>query len=436
MSDENIDLLTENFSTASEEEKLALSSAFDGKATPEEIELLKNSEQNQSETVQKLLQQIIDNQKGIVLYQSAMMHGINPNQKVDVVDLSSQSQNIIDKKSLLSYINSLVGQNGITTKDKKAILNFIQKSYRIDKNGKGFNINVPRHIVYSSLNDNRAERSIVVNNIVDLIKQSVMIEVEKNTKKSRKPYVDEYYRFYVPVRINSDIYTIRLVAENQNKNNLFNIVKPSVYDVIIDKKRTSPKVTNAPVLRSPNNSINHFQQNTSAEQITIREMLTNVEDADGNVYYQPAVTDGAENSADKQGTINESNPNIYFQSVKQGIWDKNVTPVNIQVDSVPNFDNVKDLKNWIQENLNLLGDVTIKDNNRIVHFSKSNIGRSMKGVNRDSAKRESYSGLKELVENAVYGYNNLLISDILKEITDKKFITMLLFIITKFMVLK
>ncbi len=71
MSDENIDLLTENFSTASEEEKLALSSAFDGKATPEEIELLKNSEQNQSETVQKLLQQIIDNQKGIVLYQSA-----------------------------------------------------------------------------------------------------------------------------------------------------------------------------------------------------------------------------------------------------------------------------------------------------------------------------------------------------------------------------
>lgn len=101
----------------------------------------------------------------------------------------------------------------------------------------------------------------------------------------------------------------------------------------------------------------------------------------------------------------EQENNIFYQSVQQGILDKNVTPVNIQVNSVPNFDNVKDLKNWIQENLNLLGDVTIKDNNRIVHFSKSNIGRSMKGVNRDSAKRESYSGLKELVENAVYGYN-------------------------------
>ena len=270
--------------------------ALQGQADKIDVEQLKNAVSGLQHGGK--LEYILNNQNEKTFYQSAMMQGINPNQKVDVVDLSSQSQNIIDKKSLLSYINSLVGQNGITTKDKKAILNFIQKSYRIDKNGKGFNINVPRHIVYSSLNDNRAERSIVVNNIVDLIKQSVMIEVEKNTKKSVKPYVDEYYRFYVPVRINSDIYTIRLVAENQNKNNLFNIVKPSVYDVIIDKKRTSPKVTNAPVLRSPNNSINHFQQNTSAEQITIRDMLTNVEDADGNVYYQPAVTAGAETSAE------------------------------------------------------------------------------------------------------------------------------------------
>ena len=71
-----------------------------------------------------------------------------------------------------------------------------------------------------------------------------------------------------------------------------------MYDVIIDKKRTSPKVTNAPVLRSPNNSINHSQQNASAEQITIRDMLSNVEDADGNIYFQSAATAGAETSAE------------------------------------------------------------------------------------------------------------------------------------------
>jgi len=110
-------------------------------------------------------------------------------------------------------------------------------------------------------------------------------------------------------------------------------------------------------------------------------------------------------SVDNRGTFDESDPNIYFQSVQQGVLDKNVTPVNIQVDSVPNFDNVKDLKNWIQENLNLLGDVTIKDNNRIVKLSKTNISRSLKGIGRNDVKRNSYSSLKELIENAVYGYN-------------------------------
>ncbi len=133
----------------------------------------------------------------------------------------------------------------------------------------------------------------------------------------------------------------------------------------------------------------------------VLESQTRVQFPRGNKNSNNSITD----KEDIIKAVYKNAPNIFYQSVKQGIWDKNVTPVNIQVDSVPNFDNVKDLKNWIQENLNLLGDVTIKDNNRIVHFSKSNIGRSMKGVNRDSAKRESYSGLKELVENAVYGYN-------------------------------
>lgn len=97
--------------------------------------------------------------------------------------------------------------------------------------------------------------------------------------------------------------------------------------------------------------------------------------------------------------INDFNPNnnIYYQS-------DSIKPIELQKDSVPNFEKVADLKNWIEENLNLLGDVQIKSNNRTVHFSKSNIGRSMKGINRNSTKRNSYAILKELVENSVYGY--------------------------------
>lgn len=84
------------------------------------------------------------------------------------------------------------------------------------------------------------------------------------------------------------------------------------------------------------------------------------------------------------------------------IRKNNIIPVEIQDDSVPKFEKIAQLKNWISENLNLIGDITIKQNGRNVQFSKSNISRSMKGVNRSEAKRNSYSKLRELVENAIY----------------------------------
>lgn len=84
--------------------------------------------------------------------------------------------------------------------------------------------------------------------------------------------------------------------------------------------------------------------------------------------------------------------------------DIKIKPINIENDSVPNFEKISDLKGWIIEKLNLLGNVNIKSNNRTVNFSKSNIGRSMKGISRNEVKRNSYASLRELVENAIYGY--------------------------------
>jgi len=113
LSDENIDLLTENFSTASEEENLALSSAFEGKATPEEIELLKNSEQNQSETVQKLLQQIIDNQKGIVLYQKGNTYFQTVSSLVDKQYYNTDGSKVVNILNPLDYdyvVNNSTGE--------------------------------------------------------------------------------------------------------------------------------------------------------------------------------------------------------------------------------------------------------------------------------------------------------------------------------------
>lgn len=100
----------------------------------------------------------------------------------------------------------------------------------------------------------------------------------------------------------------------------------------------------------------------------------------------------------KSGTIDEHIGTSFYQS------DIKIKPINIEKDSVPNFENISELKNWISENLNLIGDIEIKSNNRIVQFSKSSISRSMKGVNRNNAKRNSFAGLRELVQNAFYSY--------------------------------
>ncbi len=81
---------------------------------------------------------------------------------------------------------------------------------------------------------------------------------------------------------------------------------------------------------------------------------------------------------------------------------KNIIPIKIEENSVPNFEKINDLKEWIFENLPLLGIIEIKSNGRKVQFSKTAINRSLKGVYRDDTKRNSYAYLKHIVESSVF----------------------------------
>lgn len=235
-------------------------------------------------------QGIFDNANPDIYYQSAMISGINPKQKIDVVDLTSKFANAqnLTRKDLSNYLKTLIGTS-LKSKDKKAILNFVNRSKRVGKQ----NVYMPDHIANSSKVENKykGERNTAVNNITDLVQNSVLIDIEPNRKKQSKPDVDNYLRFYVPVKINSDIYTVRISAENNTKNNLFNILDGNIYDVIIDKKiqvSAHSMSQGQSRLMKPvsNNSINGNAANINPETITIEEMLKNVQNPDGEAYYQ------------------------------------------------------------------------------------------------------------------------------------------------------
>jgi hypothetical protein len=124
---------------------------------------------------------------------------------------------------------------------------------------------------------------------------------------------------------------------------------------------------------SSSDSINENVENFNPDKLTVEEMLKGVKDSDGKAYYQ---------------SVNEN---------------EKIKPINIETDSVPNFEKMKDLKQWIFDNLKLIGNIEIKSNKKVVQFSKTSLNRSLKGVNRNNVKKNSYSGLRELVENSIYG---------------------------------
>lgn len=83
---------------------------------------------------------------------------------------------------------------------------------------------------------------------------------------------------------------------------------------------------------------------------------------------------------------------------------RKVAPVNIEAGLVPDFDKINELKDWIFENVSLVGMTEILSNKRMVMFSKSNVNRSLKDAGRKEVRRNSYAKLKGILENSIYCY--------------------------------
>ncbi len=217
-----------------------------------------------------------------------------------------------------------------------------------------------------------------INNNFNTVNQEEIEDVKKYILNNQLPSADEAYKYAE----NGNSY---LRTKIEDAREMY-----SRYDNSIKKieENYNLKLSKAKTEKQKNKLKNDYE-------LQINKANKMLEDTKQMIINQ--INDTFEN----QGTFDESNSNVYHQFNET---DKKIEPINIDSDSVPNFEKVSELKKWIEDNLNLIGNVVIKDNSRKVQFSKSNISRSMKRTFKNEVKRNSYAGLKELVENSIYSH--------------------------------
>ena len=201
---------------------------------------------------------------------NALRSGVDLDEKVAVVDVSDAlPRKKMSNKDILHFIRGLVQQhNAIASADKQAIFSILPKDVR--------------HITYSSnkrsTTSERKAREASLLSIESLVENAVLIESIPNRKKKKKPDVRSYHRFYVPIRIDEKLHTVRIVAEEQNGVVTLNPTDVNIYDVIIEKKTPRPLAGISSVIGTAGDP----------SVISIREMLAGVKGADGKTYYQQA----------------------------------------------------------------------------------------------------------------------------------------------------
>ena len=78
-----------------------------------------------------------------------------------------------------------------------------------------------------------------------------------------------------------------------------------------------------------------------------------------------------------------------------------VSPVKVD-DTVPHFDSFSQLKHYIFNELNVLGDVEIKGAGTVIHFGKDQVKRALKR-GRSDTQNQFFADVKSSVANAKYG---------------------------------
>lgn len=220
--------------------------------------------------------------------------------EVEVLDLDTMSDALKGKspKEVLAYIKEISDNTQVPTADFKAMVGLPKN---IDTYGQ-------KHIIFSKSNKQRKNivaRNKVLANFFKIIFATRVVEVSPNKKikeenltktQKRKNEVSRFYRLFVPVKMNGNLYTLLITAEDFNKTVEIDVQEVSLYEISAKKiEDTRPSAT-----------LN--VQGTIPSKISIREVLQGVKDVDGNPYIN---SDGSGNFAVYNQTAYHGSPHKF-----------------------------------------------------------------------------------------------------------------------------
>lgn len=218
----------------------------------------------------------------------AMRDGLNLDEKVPVLDIDAMET--VSKGDLADLIHSMVGDEPVPTRDFMALVGIPEDRYG------------QRHIIFNkSTRSSHGARILtrrVIKNFREIISHASIIEITPNRKinalsetpskrksaQRRKNGVKEYYRLMLPVAHNGNIETVVITAENTGKEVRVGKQSISIYEIGYAKKNARFPASPA----SSREQMSMARETGIPSEITIREMLSGVKDADGNSYLQMA----------------------------------------------------------------------------------------------------------------------------------------------------
>lgn len=271
----------------------------------------------------------------------------NPDYRVKVARLSGEKEGVLDNKTAADILNDFVGETpknrlkndvtdwvfSISGNDKKEIIHGLSRTTKDDGP------------------DVRADNVAILRNLPEVIKNAFPAESYRDIKaaqgvKSSDAHLKGLHRFYSPVVVNGKEYLVKITVKDRTgdggKNSGLNRYdRLGAYQIIgIETEKAQPKVEpSLPVnvtgaspdaARRPIVEVMNTPRYT-ADEITVRDMLTGVK-RDGDVVYKKKTgADGKESwvkDEDKRSRFFMDEPNEWAYAEDGGYWRAPADPAS------------------------------------------------------------------------------------------------------------